>query len=399
MLFSKRILSMQESPIIKLVPYTETTKKQNKKVYHLNIGQPDIETPKSFMDSIRAFDEKILAYSSSRGSAELIDAIRLYYNKHNIYFESDEILITNGGSEAISFSIIATTDPGDEILIPEPFYTNYNGFCSAANVDIVPITCTAEEGFHLPSEEAIEEIITDKTKVILLSNPGNPTGTVYTKDEIYMLARLAKKYNLFVIADEVYREFVYDGQEFTSFGSIKEIKDRVIIVDSISKRYSACGARIGSIASKNKDLINQILKLCQGRLCVPTLEQIGAIELYKTTTNTYFDAVNKEYDKRRKIVYQALQTMPGVLCKIPAGAFYVVAKLPVDDAEKFVIWLLNEFDLDGETVMLSPAEDFYATPGLGKNEVRIAYILNEDDLIKSMEILKNALEEYPNKTI
>lgn len=390
---------MQESPIRKLVPYAQAAKKQGKKVYHLNIGQPDIETPASFMDSIKKFDEKILAYSLSNGSTELINCMSLYYAKHGIDFKNDEILITNGGSEAISFSIIATTDPNDEILIPEPFYANYNGFCSAANVNISPITCKAEDGFHLPSNETIEKIITPRTKAILLSNPGNPTGVVYTKNEIYMIAELAKKYNLFVIADEVYREFVYDGIKFTSFAMIKEIEDRVIIIDSISKRYSACGARIGSIASKNKELIGQILKLCQGRLCVPTLEQIGAVEVYKTTPNTYFNAVNREYDKRRQIVYEALQSMPGVLCKKPDGAFYVVAKLPVDNAEKFVIWLLSEFDVDGATVMLAPAENFYATPGLGKNEIRIAYILNADDLIKSMKILKIALEKYPGKTI
>lgn len=398
MILSKRITAMQESPIRKLVPFAQAAKAQGKKVYHLNIGQPDIETPDSFMEAIRDFDEKVLSYALSQGSPELIDQIRGYYAKHGMNFESDEVLITNGGSEAILFAIIAIADPGDEILVPEPFYTNYNGFSSAVNVNVSPITCKAEDGFHLPSKKAIEEVINTKTKAILLSNPGNPTGVVYTKEEIQMLAELAKEYNLFIIADEVYREFVYDGLEFTSFGEIKEIEDRVIIVDSISKRYSACGARIGSIASKNKELMKQILKLCQGRLCVPTLEQVGAVELYKTP-DTYFDAVNKEYDKRRKIVYEALQTMPGVLCKRPTGAFYVVAKLPVDDAEKFVVWLLSEFDVDGETVMMAPAEGFYATPGLGKDEARIAYILNEDDLTKAMEILKIALEKYPNRTI
>lgn len=399
MRLSERIISMQESPIRKLLPYAQAARMQGKKVYHLNIGQPDIETPPSFMNAVRAFDEKILAYSLSRGSAELINFISLYYKKYGMNFENDEILITSGGSEAILFSIIAVADPHDEILIPEPFYANYNGFCSAVSVDIAPITCKAENGFHLPSKEIIEKIITSKTKAILLSNPGNPTGVVYTKSEVEMIAELARKYNLFIITDEVYREFVYDGFKFTSFGNIKEIEDRVIIVDSISKRYSACGARIGSIASKNKKLIEQILKLCQGRLCVPTLEQIGAIELYKATQSAYFDAVNKEYDKRRLIVYEALQTMPGVLCKKPAGAFYVVVKLPVDNAEKFVIWLLSEFDVDGATVMLAPAENFYATPGLGKNEIRIAYVLNTEDLIKAMDILKFALEKYPNKTI
>lgn len=397
MKLSKRIVAMQESPIRKLVPYAQEAKAKGKKVYHLNIGQPDIETPSSFMEAIRNFDEKVLAYSLSQGEPELIDAIRGYYAKHGMNFDKDEILITSGGSEALLFAIIAIADPDDEILVPEPFYTNYNGFSSAVNVNVRPITCKAEDGFHLPSKETIKGLITPKTRAILLSNPGNPTGVVYTREEIEMIAEIAKEHDLFILSDEVYREFTYDGLEFTSFGDIKEVEDRVVIVDSISKRYSACGARIGSLASKNKELMKQILKLCQGRLCVPTLEQIGAVALYNTP-DTYFDAVNKEYDKRRQIVYNALKTMPGVICERPTGAFYVVAKLPVDDAEKFVIWLLSEFDVDGETVMMAPAEGFYATPGLGKDEARIAYILKEEDLTKAMDILKIALEKYPNKT-
>ncbi|KAB3524941.1 pyridoxal phosphate-dependent aminotransferase [Alkaliphilus serpentinus] len=394
--FSKRITSMQESPIRKLVPFAQGAKAQGKKVYHLNIGQPDIETPASFMESIKSFDEKVLAYSLSQGIPELIDAIIKYYKKYDMEFEQDEILITNGGSEALLFSIIAVADAGDEVLVPEPFYTNYNGFSSAVDVKVAPITCNAEEGFHLPSKKTIEESINPKTRAIVLSNPGNPTGVVYTKEEIEMLAELAKEYNLFIIADEVYREFVYDGLPYTSFGNVKGIEDRVIIVDSVSKRYSACGARIGSIATKNKDLIKQILKLCQGRLCVPTLEQIGSVELYKTPED-YFKSVNEEYEKRRNIVFEGLNEIPGVLCKKPTGAFYVVAKLPVDDAEKFTIWMLKDFDIDGETVMVAPAEGFYATPGLGRDEVRIAYILNENDLKKAMNILKQAVASYPNR--
>lgn len=389
---------MQESPIRKLVPFAQSAKEQGKNVYHLNIGQPDIQTPSSFIEAIRNFDEKVLSYSLSQGEPKLIDSIINYYAKYNMNYEKDEILITNGGSEALLFSIIAVADPGDEVLVPEPFYTNYNGFSSAVNVNVASITCRAEDGFHLPSKKEVEESINPKTRAILLSNPGNPTGVVYTKEEIQMLADIANEYNLFIIADEVYREFVYDGLEFTSFGQIKGIEDRVIIIDSISKRYSACGARIGSIASKNKELISQILKLCQGRLCVPTLEQIGAAELYKTP-DIYFDTVNKEYDTRRKIVYDALQVIPGVVCKKPSGAFYVVAKLPVDNAERFAIWLLKEFDIDNETLMIAPAAGFYATPGLGKKEVRIAYILNENDLTKAMTILKAALEKYPGKTV
>lgn len=398
MQLSSRITSMQESPIRKLVPYATKAKKQGKNVFHLNIGQPDIETPKSFMESIRNFDQKVIAYSFSEGMPELIEAMIEYYKKYDIFYEKDEIIITNGGSEALLFSVIATMDAGDEVLVPEPFYTNYNGFTSAVDVSVAPITTNAEDGFHLPNRETIEELIKPKTKAIMLSNPGNPTGVVYTKDEIEMLASLAKEYNLFIIADEVYREFVYDGLEFTSFGNMKDIQDRVIIVDSVSKRYSACGARIGSVASKNKELMTQILKLAQGRLCVPTLEQIGATALYKTD-QSYFKSVNEEYDRRRVITVDALNSMPGVFCKKPTGAFYVNAKLPVDDAEKFVTWLLQDFDLDGDTVMLAPAEGFYSTPGLGKDEARIAYVLKEENLKRAMEVLEAALKQYPGKTV
>ncbi|WZL74946.1 pyridoxal phosphate-dependent aminotransferase [Clostridiaceae bacterium 35-E11] len=394
--FSTRITSMQESPIRKLVPYAENAKRNGKKVYHLNIGQPDIETPTNFMEAVKKFDEKVLKYTFSQGVPELIHAMINYYKKYNMDFEEDEVLITNGGSEALLFSLIAVADEGDEVLIPEPFYTNYNGFSTAAGIKVVPVTTEASQGFHLPTKEIIEKSISSKTKAILLSNPGNPTGVVYTKEEIQSIADIAKKHNLFVIADEVYREFVYDNLEYTSFGNIKEIEDRVILVDSVSKRFSACGARIGAILSKNKGLMKQILKLCQGRLCCPTLEQIGAIELYNVSDD-YYDTVLKEYEKRRNIVYESLQDIPGVICEKPTGAFYVVVKLPVVDAEEFVIWLLKDFDVDNETVMMAPAEGFYATPGLGKDEVRIAYILNETDLRKAMHLLKVALEKYPNK--
>ncbi|KXZ39866.1 aspartate aminotransferase [Alkalithermobacter thermoalcaliphilus JW-YL-7 = DSM 7308] len=395
MKFSNRIVNMQASPIRKLVPYATKAKADGKKVYHLNIGQPDIKTPQSFFDAVKNFNEEVLEYSFSQGMPELIDAIREYYKNYDMDFDQDEILITNGGSEALMFAIIAIADAGDEILSPEPFYTNYNGFASAVDVNIIPITTKAENGFHLPSRNEIESVITNKTRGIVLSNPGNPTGVVYTREEIEMLASIAKQHDLFIIADEVYREFVYDGLEYTSFGNIKEIQDRVIIVDSVSKRYSACGARIGSIASKNKELMQQILKLCQGRLCVPTLEQIGSIELYKTP-KSYFEEVNAEYKRRRDLVYKKLCEMEGVICKEPKGAFYVNVKLPVENAEDFVIWMLKDFDVDGETVMMAPSEGFYSTPGLGKDEVRIAYILNEDDLTKAMDILKKGLETYRN---
>jgi len=389
-------MAMQSSPIRRLIPYADEAKAKGKKVYHLNIGQPDIKTPPSFLQAIKDFAQEVIAYSTSQGSNELRDAMRRYYEGYDIHFERDHILVTNGGSEAIMFAVMATCDPGEEILIPEPFYANYNAFSKCVNVNIVPITTKAEEGFHLPPSEKIEAVITPKTRCILISNPGNPTGTIYTADEMRMLADLAKKHDLYIIADEVYREFVYDGLKYTSFGNLSDVEDRVIIIDSVSKRYSACGARIGCVASKNEELMKQILKLCQGRLCVPTLEQVGATALYNTPVS-YLEEVNKEYQSRRDTLYKALQSMPGVVCEQPKGAFYVVVKMPVDDAEKFVIWMLQNFDINGETMMAAPAEGFYATPGLGKNEARLAYVLKNEDLVKAMDILKAALKAYPGR--
>ncbi|CEO14060.1 aspartate aminotransferase [[Clostridium] sordellii] len=391
--FSNRVISMQSSPIRKLVPYATSAKERGIKVYHLNIGQPDIKTPKGFFEAINKFNSNVLEYAVSQGLPELIDAMINYYSTYNMYFEKDEILITNGGSEALLFAMMATCDPGDNILVPEPFYTNYNGFSYSVNVVVKPITTHPENGFHLPDKSEILSKIDKNTKAILISNPGNPTGTVYTKEEVYMLADIAKENNLWIIADEVYREFVYDSLDYISFGNIDEIKDRVIIVDSVSKRYSACGARIGSLASKNKDFIHEVLKLCQGRLCVATLDQVGSIELYKTP-KTYFKEVNDEYKKRRDVLYNELMKVEGIICEKPTGAFYILAKLPVENAEDFVIWMLNEFNVDGETVMACPAEGFYATKGLGKSEIRLAYILNEHDLKKAANILKQGLEKY-----
>lgn len=393
MYFSNRVVSMQSSPIRKLIPYATAAKEKGIKVYHLNIGQPDIKTPKGFFYAINTFNSDVLEYTGSQGLPELIDAMIGYYSTYNMSFEKDEILITNGGSEALLFAMMSICDPGDNILVPEPFYTNYNGFSSSVNVFIKPITTNPENGFHLSNKEEICSKIDKNTKAILISNPGNPTGTVYTKDEVHMLADIAKENNLWIIADEVYREFVYDNLDYISFGNIDEIKDRVVIIDSVSKRYSACGARIGSLACKNKDFINQALKLCQGRLCVSTLDQIGSIELYKTP-NTYFKNVNKEYEKRRDVLYNELMKVEGVICEKPTGAFYILAKLPIENSEDFVIWLLNEFNVDGETVMVCPAEGFYSTEGLGKSEIRLAYILNEHDLKKAANILKQGLEKY-----
>lgn len=393
MIYSERITTMQSSPIRKLAHIASSAKAKGIKIYHLNIGQPDIKTPKVFFEAVKNFNNEILEYAVSPGLTELISSLQQYYTTYNMDFESDEILVTNGGSEALLFALMATCDPKDNILVPEPFYSNYNGFSQSINVNITPITTKAEEGFHLPSKEKIQSLITSKTKAILISNPGNPTGTVYTKKELYMISEIAKENDLWIISDEVYREFVYDGLEYTSFGNIKEVEDRVIIIDSVSKIYSACGARIGSIASKDKTLIAEILKLCQGRLCVSTLDQVGSVELYNTPSS-YFTEVNNEYKNRRDVLYNELIKVKGVICKKPAGAFYIVAKLPIENAEDFVIWMLTDFNKDGETVMACPAEDFYATPGLGRDEIRLAYVLKEDDLHKAVIILKEGLEKY-----
>lgn len=393
MKYSNRVSSMQASPIRKLVPIAQEAKDKGIKVYHLNIGQPDIKTPKGFFDAVKNFDSEVLEYAVSQGIPELISALQDYYKTYDMHFGKDELLVTNGGSEALLFTMMAICDPGDNILVPEPFYTNYNGFGQSVNIEVNPITTKAENGFHLPSKEEIVSRINDKTRAILLSNPGNPTGAIYTTEELHMIAEIAKENDLWIVSDEVYREFVYDGLEYTSFGNIKEVEDRVIIIDSVSKRYSACGARIGSIASKNKGLIAEILKLCQGRLCVPTLEQIGAVALYKTPAS-YFKEVNEEYRHRRDVLYNELMKVEGVICEKPTGAFYIVAKLPVENAEDFVIWMLKEFSKDNETVMITPAEGFYATPGLGRDEIRLAYILNEKDLHKAAVLLKEGLEQY-----
>ena len=396
MKLSARINRMQESPVRKLVPIATKVKKTGKKVYHLNIGQPDIETPKVFMDAINEYDTSVIKYSFSQGEPVLINAIRDYFKRDNVIYSNEDILITNGGSEAITFAAIATCDPGDEILVPEPFYTNYNGFTGEVNFKIKPITTKASEGFHLPKKEDIVKLITPKTKAILFSNPGNPTGTILRKDEMQMIAEIAIEHDLFIISDEVYRSFAFDGLEGLTMGSIPGIDDRLIIIESVSKRYSACGARIGAICSKNTELMKNILKLCQARLCVATLEQIGAAALY-ALPDSYAGTVRDEYQKRRDIVFETLQKIPGVVCEKPTGAFYVVVKLPVDNAEKFIIWMLEEFELDGETIMLAPAEGFYATEGLGIDEARIAYVLNTADMKKAMKILEKGLEAYNKK--
>ena len=394
MKFSKRLKSMQASPIRKLAPFAAQAKADGVKVYHLNIGQPDIKSPVCFFNAVKYFNEPVLEYAGSEGIPELIEALQKYYETYDMHFSKDDFIVTNGGSEGLLFTFMAMCDPGDNILIPEPFYTNYNGFGQSINMEVKPITTKAENGFHLPPKEEIVAQIDDKTKAILVSNPGNPTGCVYTKEEVYMLAEIVKEHDLWLVADEVYREFIYEGLQYTSFGNVKEIEDRCVIIDSVSKRYSACGARIGSIACKNAELMGEIMKLCQGRLCIATLEQLGAAALFNETPASYLKAVNEEYCKRRDTLYNELMKVDGVICEKPMGAFYIVAKLPVDNAEDFVKWMLQEFRMDGATVMATPAEVFYATPGLGRDEIILAYILKEEDLKVAGKLLAEGLKAY-----
>lgn len=396
MKLSSKVLSMQHSPIRRFNPVAQKAKEAGKKVYHLNIGQPDIETPSCFMEAIRNFDESVIAYAESGGITVLQDAVCDYFKSYNMTFDRDNVIITNGGSEALSMIFISLLNPGDEVLIPEPFYTNYHTFATMADGVVVPITTTPEEGYHYADAEKIEAAITPKTRAICCISPGNPTGNVLTLDEMKLIGEVAKKHDLWIIADEVYREFAYDNREVTSFGMVKELEDRVILVDSISKRFSACGARIGCIITKNRELLDNLMKIAQGRLCAPTVEQIGAAALYKLP-KSYYDEVRTEYEGRRDAVYEELMKIPGVVCRKPGGAFYLTAKLPVDDVEKFLMFLLTEFDDNGETVMFAPAEGFYATPGLGKEEMRIAYVLNKKDMARGVELIRLGIEAYNNR--
>ncbi|MFA5585086.1 MAG: pyridoxal phosphate-dependent aminotransferase [Saccharofermentanales bacterium] len=396
MRISSRSQAMQASPIRKLVPYANEAKKRGTKVYHLNIGQPDIETPAVFMEAVRNADVKVLAYADSNGWEPLRDSISRYYKRIGLSYETEDIIITNGGSEALQWAMLIACDPGEEILVPEPFYTNYRGFAAPYLVQLKPITTYPHNGFALPERPVIEALITEKTRGIVLSNPGNPAGAVYTYEEVRRIADIARDRNLFIIADEVYREFCYDGKTATSFGSMTDVLDRVIIIDSVSKRFSACGARIGSLTSKNRDVMSAALKLGQARLCVPTLDMIGSKALYDLDPD-YFTPIRQEYEDRRNLMIDALQQMEGVVCEKPGGAFYATAKLPVDDAEAFAIWLLTDFELDGKTVMVAPVENFYQTPGMGRDEVRVAYVLKLEDLAEAVRILKIALEAYPGR--
>ncbi|HOV16595.1 MAG TPA: pyridoxal phosphate-dependent aminotransferase [Candidatus Cloacimonadota bacterium] len=393
MKLSTRAVEIQASPIRKLNPIAAQAKHRGIKVYHLNIGQPDIETPQVMLDAYHSFNDKVLEYGPSQGLDIYRKGLVRYYAKQNIQVNEEEIIVTTAGSEAIVFALTAVCNAGDEVIVPEPFYTNYNGFATMAGVNLVPLTTYAENGFAVPENDKIEALITPLTKAILLCNPGNPTGTVYTEEEILRIAALAKRHNLFVISDEVYREFVYDGMKHYSIMHVPDFAEQAILVDSVSKRYSACGARIGCIVSHNKELMASVLKFAQARLCPPTVDQLAAnacIDL----GDDYFEGIRIEYKKRRDLVYSELQKIPGCLCVKPQGAFYIVAKLPIKNAEDFIIWLLKEYQVDGETVMAAPADGFYATPGLGKDELRLAYILKEEDLQKAMYIFRTGLAEY-----
>jgi aspartate aminotransferase len=390
--------AMPASPIRKLVPFAETAKKKGIKIYHLNIGQPDIETPASFMDAVKNTNIKVLEYSHSAGNESYRKKLCAYYKSYDINVEANDIIITCGGSEAISIAMMSCFNPGDEIIIPEPFYANYNGFSCAANVIVKPITSTIETGFALPSIEEFERVITPKTKGIMLCNPGNPTGGLYTKAELEDLRDLVKKHDLFLLSDEVYREFCYDGKEYFSVMQLSGIENNVILLDSISKRYSACGARIGALISKNKEVMSAALKFAQARLSPPGLGQIGA-EAALETPRSYFDSVITEYIARRDYVIESLNKIPGVFCPKPSGAFYCIARLPIDNSDKFCQWLLEEFSLNSETIMMAPATGFYSTPGAGINEVRIAYVLKIEDLKQAMKCLEEALKQYHGKTI
>jgi aspartate aminotransferase len=392
----KRSKVMPSSPIRKLVPFAEAAKKKGIHVYHINIGQPDIKSPQIFLDAYRNHDLEVIPYGHSAGLWEYRDELVKYYARFGINLSSDEIVVTTGGSEAIIFTLMATMDPGDEVIIPEPFYTNYNGFAIEAGVKIVPVTSRVENGFKLPAKEEIEKKITSKTRAIMICTPNNPTGYVYTPEEMETLRQLVLKYDLYFFSDEVYREFIYDGAVYTSVMHLEGIQDRAVLLDSISKRYSVCGARIGCLATYNKDILDAGLRLGQARLCPPTVEQLAA-KAAINTPQSYFDEVIKEYRNRRDVVFEELDRIPGIVALKPQGAFYTIVKLPVDDADKFSQWLLQEYQLNNETVMLAPGNGFYATPGKGKNEVRIAFVLNADDMRRSMEILAEALKVYPGR--
>jgi aspartate aminotransferase len=394
---SKKGAAMPESPIRKLVPFAEGAKAKGIKVHHLNIGQPDIKTPEVAMEAIRNFNDPVVEYSHSAGILSYRKKLVGYYKSVGIEVTPDEMIVSTGASEALLFAMQSCMDDGDEIIIPEPFYANYNGFATNAGVNVIPIPSQIESGFALPPIEDFEKAITPKTKAILLCNPNNPTGYLYSKEELEVVRDLVKKHDLFLISDEVYREFTYDGNEHFSVMQLEGLDDNVILIDSVSKRYSACGFRIGVMISKNKELMATAMKFAQARLSPPTFGQVAA-EAALDTPQSYFDEVLAEYKARRDVVVSRINKMEGAFCPNPKGAFYVVARFPIDDSDKFCRWLLDDFNYKNETVMLAPASGFYSTPGSGKDEVRISYVLNVDDLHASMDVLEEAIKVYPGRT-
>ena len=393
MKFSSKVQKCGLSPMRKFHPYAVAAEAKGRNIYHLNIGQPDIETPKAFFDAVRSFDQPVLEYAPSPGVPALIEAIRDYYAALDMHFAAEDILITNGGSEALQIAMNCILDDGDEILIPEPFYPNYNTMARTCGAVIHPVSTSPEEGYFYADRRRIEAEITPRTRAILVTNPGNPTGTVLTPEELRLMADIAKEHNLFLIGDEVYREFVYGGEPLETIGQFEDINENAIIIDSVSKRFSACGARIGCMITRNKELQQNAMKFCQARLSVATLDQVASAALY-TVGSEYFNDVRDEYRRRRDTIYRKLLEIPGVVCKEPKGAFYVMAKLPVDDTDKFQTWLLTEFSDNNETVMYAPGNGFYATPGHGVNEVRLAYVLKCEDIERAMDLLAKAIKQY-----
>lgn len=389
---------MPASPIRKLIPYAEQAKKAGRKVYHLNIGQPDIETPKGMLEAVRNADLKVIEYSHSAGNESYRRKLVGYYEKFGILLDYSDIMVTTGGSEAIEIAMMACLNEGDEVIIPEPFYANYIGFGTQAGIKICPVESSIENGFALPSIAEFEKRINASTKAIMICNPGNPTGYLYTREELEALREICLKHDLFLFADEVYREFCYDGNQYISVMSLPGLENHAVMVDSVSKRYSACGIRIGALVSKNKEVMSAALKFAQARLSPPTYGQIAA-EAAIDTPDDYFESVKNEYVARRDFLVDALNRMSGVFCPKPSGAFYVIARLPIDDADAFCQWLLESFSYENQTVMLAPATGFYTTAGKGKNEVRLAYVLNVDSLEKAMTCLEKALKEYPGRTL
>ena len=387
---------MPESPIRKLVPFAEKAKKNGKQVFHLNIGQPDIQTPQVALDAISNFSKKVVEYSHSAGFESYRIGLSKYYQNIGIEVDHNDLMVTTGGSEALLFALNSCLDQGDEIIIPEPFYANYNGFSKSSGVIVKPITTKIENGFALPDIKEFEKLITSKTKAILICNPGNPTGYLYSKEELEILRDIVLKHDLFLFADEVYREFAYDGHVHYSVLSLEGLNDHAVVIDSTSKRYSMCGIRIGCIVSKNKEVISTALKFAQARLSPPTFGQVAA-EAALQTPKSYFDKVSSEYLSRRDLLVDSLNKIDGVICPKPKGAFYAIAQLPVDNADKFAQWLLEDFDFNGATLMVAPAEGFYSTPGEGLNQVRIAYVLNKESLIMAIKCLEEALKIYPGR--